>query len=138
MREKCKLLFGVIKDIKKAGCGNFLGLFLSFLICRFYHGASLDNFRSLRMYEYTNRKRREVLTFKRQKVISDTLNAKASAEELNMLMNKMLFNRHFSSFIKREWLYLAGESEFLNIEKFIRENPKFFVKPIKSKQGKNI
>lgn len=63
-------------------------LMQSFLNCRFFHGASMDNFRVFEMFRLSGQEKKKVYTFKRQKKISDVLNKNASKEELLLLMDK--------------------------------------------------
>lgn len=112
-------------------------LMQSFLNCRFFHGASMDNFRVFEMFRLSGQEKKKVYTFKRQKKISDVLNKNASKEELLLLMDKNRFNFTFSKFIKRDW-YDATVPDKEKYRKFLENHDRFLLKPILSSQGHGI
>lgn len=129
--------FGEIKILSVYSGISSLTLLCSFVICRFVHGASWDNFRVLEMYKLSHKERQKIYTFRRQKRISDFLNKSANDEDLHILMDKNKFNTAFSRFIKRDW-YDSTVSDKQQFTEFLYRNNKFLMKPILSSQGKGI
>lgn len=130
-------LTGELQKISEESRLSKQRLLLSFLICRFLHGASLGEFRVLEMYRYTNAERKHIYTFQRQKKISDVLNKDATKSEQHMLMEKNLFNKMFSTFVNREWYDPTTEGED-KLKCFLEHNERFLIKPTLSSQGKGI
>lgn len=112
-------------------------LALSFTRAYLLHRVQIDEFRTLRLYEYSNAMLGRFLTWQRCKRISDALNAGAAADELATLVDKHLFNRHFHNFIRRQWLYLPDASPE-DVDAFLAENSIFLVKPCSGTQGNGV
>ena len=101
------------------------------------HRVQIDEFRTLRLYQYSGKMFDDYLTWKNSTRISDALNAGATAEEIALFNDKHLFNRHFREFIHRDWLYIP-ESTPEQIREFITGHDAFLAKACTSTQGNNI
>lgn len=101
------------------------------------HRVRIDEFRTLRLYDYTPQKVNQFLLWRRCVKNSDILNASATAGDLAVFNDKHQFNRAFQKYIHRQWLYIP-ESSRSEIEAFVARNEVFFVKACTSTQGKNI
>lgn len=137
---KIQRVIEVGKLLEKAACNIGLPLPIlvcSYAFCRVIHGASFDDFYTLKMYDYTNHKRKQILTHGRCKRISDILNKKAVKTDIETIVRKDLFNKAYKKYINREWIYLP-ESNESEVKSFIERNEKFLVKPTISSCGKDI
>lgn len=118
------------------------GYSLPFLSWRFFrcylaHRVEIDEFRSLRLYDFTRNRLDQYLTWKDSKRLSDRLNAKATAEQIRVMNDKHLFNAAFAGFIRRNWLYIP-DSTPEQVAAFFRENGEVFAKACVSSQGSGI
>lgn len=135
-----KKYIAFFSEIKKLSIDRripYIALIASFLVCRFIHGASWDNFCVHEMYKMNNRERKEVYTFKRQKKISDFLNRNAIEEEMSVIIHKNKFNSKFKKYIKRNW-YDATKPNREQFISFLQSNSEFLMKPIVSSCGNGI
>lgn len=97
----------------------------------------IDEFRSLRLYQYSGKMFDQYLTWKNSTKISDALNAGATADEIALFNDKHLFNAHFRQFIRRDWLYIP-DSTPEQIKAFLNRHETFLAKACMSTQGNNI
>jgi hypothetical protein len=107
------------------------------LYCARAHGASAENYFVLRFFAMPDKRRQEYLTAGRSKAADRLLNAKASSDEKAALAKKELFNRKFSSLIRREHLY-APQASATETEVFLRSRDEIIVKPRAGTQGTGI
>ncbi len=116
---------------------SLASLYLKYGLFHIFEGMDFEDFRALRMYEYTRPRRRDFLLTRDTLRFSDRLNAGASPEEVALLDNKYLFDRTFRAFIRRDWLYMPEASE-QDLRAFLAKNPVFLAKACISNQGKGI
>jgi hypothetical protein len=112
-------------------------LALSFAMCRIFYGANTEEFRALKLYDCSPRKRRHYLLYRDCVKYSDKLNAGATKDELAVFDDKSLFNKTFSDFIHRDWLYMP-DSTPAQLRDFLARNETFLAKATISTQGKGI
>lgn len=101
------------------------------------HRIQIDEFRTLRLYDYTPRKVEQFLLWKRCKKCSDILTAGAAEADIALFNDKPKFNAAFAKFIRRDWLYIpAGSDE--DILAFLAGHDRFLLKPCTGSQGRDI
>ncbi len=105
----------------------------SFLSCH----VELEEFCSLRLYEYSAAKINTFLTTRRRQKLVRIVNAGVTKEEISSLHQKHRFNAAFSDFVTRDWLYLPDCSAE-DIRSFIARNETFLSKPTTGTQGEDI
>lgn len=132
-----KVILRALPKISKQSGFSPLFLGLNFAQNYFLYGIELEEFQSLRLYNYSRKRMSEFLTWRNSKKISDELNAGATTDEIALFNDKHLFNAHFRSLIHRDWLYLP-ESSPEEIRAFLARNSAFLAKACISTQGKNI
>lgn len=86
------------------------------------------------MYKLNERGRRRVITAKRNDELDHRLNAREFADTFN---NKMLFNREYAAFVKRDWLYLPHTTKE-EIISFLEKHESVVVKPIGLSSGRGV
>ena len=117
---------------------SVLYLLVSYGLARLFHGADFNEFCSFHMYDLGNRKRAEYLTIGRcRKLLNTVFNRNASQEDVAKLSYKSNFNKNYSSFIHRDWLYIP-DSTPEDIRAFVERNPKFLVKTSYGTWGNDI
>ena len=109
----------------------------AFLRCFVIHHVHLGVFRSLRLYNYTGAMLRRYLTLHQCAAISDRLNAKADAEDIDRLNDKHIFNGFFRGFVNRDWLYVP-DSGPEQIRAFLDAHERFLVKTCSDTRGQGI
>lgn len=113
---------------------NILYLWYDFLKCTICHKAILNHYIRGKLYTEKGCNRRKAMTYGRILKVYDLCNDKDSIPFLN---SKHLFNKCFSPFIKREWLYSEDMSkdEFLSL---CKKNKHLIIKPENGVEGVGI
>ena len=135
--EYLKEIIRVIPEISRQSGYSPCYLYRRFTCLYLAHRVEIDEFRSLRLYEYTKRRCDEFLLWKESKRYADRLNAGMTKQELDTFEDKHLFNRTMDRFLGRPWLWLP-EADDDAVGSFLRENEVFLVKPCVSTQGAGI
>ena len=112
-------------------------LFISFEICKHFHGASMEHFLTFRMYEDNNFKRSQYMTLTRAMQLQNILDKDMTEEDQAALGEKHLFCRNYADFIRRETLYIP-DSTPEQLRGLIARSPRFVIKEIDATQGKGV
>ena len=115
----------VAKELNKETKIPYLSLFLDMCWSIFMHHATPNEYRMYRFYNKSHRARDMFLTGHRRRKLARQLNPE---KHWAILDNKNEFNRHFSDFIGRQWLY-APDSSDEQIEEFLCKHKQIIVKP---------
>lgn len=126
----CDYLDIIAKDykIKK------INALASLIWCYVAHGASPTSWFMFKMYKLNERGRRRIITAKRNDELDHLLNDR---EYAHVYDNKAHFNKEFSDFVKRDWLYLP-EASRKDIGDFLDRHNEIVVKPIGLSSGRGI
>ena len=135
--EYLKTIWHMLPEIAEQTGYPWLYITRYFVLYYIKYRVQIDEFQTLRLYEYSPRKVDEYLLWRRCMRYSDGLNAQATKEELDVFEDKHIFNRVFGEFVNREWLYIP-EAAPSDIEKFMSRHPVFLVKTCTGTQGKSI
>lgn len=111
-------------------------IWLDCVICAELHGSNVPQYLGFSMYDMRNWKRSEFVTTGRTKKIVKILNNASDAEKRNF-DDKSKFNRLYSKFIKRDWIY-SPETEHDEFIAFLKRNPAVIVKPSDQSKGAGI
>lgn len=111
-------------------------IWLDCVICAELHGSNIHQYLGFSMYDMNNSKRKEFVTTGRTKKIVKILND-APAEEKKSLDNKYEFNRIYSKFINRDWIY-SPETDNEAFIDFLKRNPVLIAKPSDQSKGAGI
>ena len=109
-------------------------LFVDLIYCSLRYGAGHLDYRNFKMYELNRHDRNMILTVGRNSSLIRKLNKK---EYQDIFENKVLFYKHFSKYINREYMKLDGKNldEF---KKFIEDKKYIIAKPIDGMCGKGV
>lgn len=135
--EYLRQILATLPEISRQTGYSTAFLAWQFFRCYLSRRTEIDEFRSLRLFEYAAPARNRFLTWKESKRISDRLTKDATEDELQLLLDKHLFNKAFSSFIRRDWLYLPETSPD-QLTAFLQAHDVILAKSCVSNQGKNI
>lgn len=98
------------------------------------YGVTPNQYIGFRFYEKSPVERREFYTFRQHKTFEKKLNDPA---HYWTFWNKQEFNKAFSDFIHRDWLYCADETED-QVQQFLSTHNKVMVKPTSASSGHGI
>lgn len=109
-------------------------LLLDFAYCFIRYGSSPRDYINFEFYKLKNCERNKFLTMKRTHKVEKIYNDNRYAEIFN---NKYNFNKRFSDYIRREWIYGPNVSlqEFIT---FLKVKRKVMIKPLGLSSGKGI
>lgn len=103
---------------------------------RIFHGVGTEEYIVLDFASKSRRCRRNYLTQVDSVRMRQHLNA-ATQEDMANIGNKYMFNRFFSDFVQRDWLYTRDASEE-QINAFFARHPAVLAKPIGLTKGEGI
>lgn len=112
---------------------NRLIIFFDMIYCGLKYQAGYADYDLFAMYELNKEERKTILTRGINNSIVKKLN---NPKYKNYFENKVIFNKKFSKYINREWLFL--DNNFQEFKSFIKRNPIFFCKPTSLSCGKGI
>lgn len=136
-RTAAKKTLAMCKRLASMRGGSAALYFADAIVCGYRHGASPENYFVLRFFEKTERERGSYLTSGRSKAADLRLNRFAKEEERQSVADKYLFNRRFSDYVKRDYVYAAA-CEYAEFLGFVGRHAEFFIKPVRGTQGRKI
>lgn len=117
---------------KKIGKNRFI-ILLDIIYCGFAYQAGYYDYQEFEFYNLTKQERKTYLTRGKNNEIIRVYNDKSQFYKFE---NKPEFNKIFSKYLKRDWMYLDNNlDEFI---KFIKAHNTIIVKPIDATGGKGI
>lgn len=117
----------------KSGYNRFYHL-LDYLSALLFHGAHIFQYTVGDLWRYSNPERSKRLTLYRLSRLFKKYNDRSY---VHFFKNKPDFNRFFSDFIHRGWLY-AREASFEEFKAFVTRYPCVIIKPVGGKEGIGI
>lgn len=118
---------------RQTGYSRFYHLF-DYLSALVRHGAHIDQYIAGGFWRYSNPERSMCLTHYRRIPLLKKCNNK---EDIHYFKNKPDFNRFFSDFVHRGWLWLK-EASFDDFKAFFTQYRSIIVKPINGSKGSGI
>ena len=88
-------------------------------------------------YELYNKTIAEAKEFAGRGYLNYLSNVLVIPEYRKYLIRKSLFNKTFTKYVNRDFLYVAT-AEFKDFDRFVSKNPRFFAKPVTGMKGKGI
>lgn len=123
-----------LKKISQKENINILYLWYDFIKCSLIHGAILNHYCRGGLYKLKGCERKKSMTYGRILKLFKKCN---DPESITLLNSKHLFNKHFTPFIKREWLY-SKDMTFQDFCELCKSNSILIVKPEEGVEGKGI
>ena len=120
--------------IKELPYPNKLGLWLNAIKCFLLYGATPSDWKFYEMYKYNHRENKEIITNRKSNELDRLFNPREYAQDFD---DKVQFNKLYSSFVRRNWLYTEGKTNS-EVEDFIKSNHEVVVKPINLSSGRGI
>ncbi len=122
----------------RAERGGALPFYLADAVyCGYRHGASPENYFTLRFYELSERQRETFLTSGRSRECDRRLNAGASGADRRALSRKNEFNAVFAGLVKRGSVY-APDCGFEAFAAFLDGHDELILKPVRGIMGRGI
>jgi len=139
-------MFSRVSSVAKKSGKSKIKIFFDMIWCGFRYGAGYMDYDIIGFYKLNHEQRDSMLTRGRNDKIVKKLNKKSYWHLFN---NKSEFNRMFSEFIPRDWVYINPKKvrkskdfylneEFVKFKNFIAKYPLFFAKPNNGQCGKGI
>ena len=118
---------------KQTGYNRFYHLW-DYLTAFVFHGAHIDQYVAGHFWQYSNPMRSKCLTHYRRLALEKKYNNPA---DVHYFKNKPEFNRFFSDYVHRGWLWVR-EASFDDFTAFLKRFESVIVKPMNGKQGDGI
>lgn len=129
-----KRIYKAVTELSRStGYNRFYHLF-DYLYAFVRHGAHIDQYIAGGFWRYSNPQRSKCLTHYRRLALEKKYNSPA---DVHYFKNKPEFNRFFSEFVHRGWLWVK-ESSFEDFQQFLARYQTVIVKPMDGKQGDGI
>lgn len=98
------------------------------------HGCLIRHYRYGNFWKYSSLERKKILTYPRFVKLMNKMNDSTS---VHYLEKKFEFNKHFASFVHRDWIYI-NEVSCDEFEKFVRKHSEVIIKPIGGQEGQGV
>ena len=126
-------MFKIAKSISKKTGKNRIFLIIDIIYCGIIYQAGYYDYQEFEFYNLNKNERRTYLTRGKNNEIVRRFNDKSFISKFE---NKIEFNKIFSKYLKRDWLYLDNNlDEFIT---FFRKHPSIIVKPIDATGGNGV
>lgn len=127
-------MFKVTKNISKKINKNYILVLLDIIVCGIKYGAGYLDYELFEMYNLNNEQRKTYLTRTKNNEFIKKYNKK---DFIKYFDNKILFNKKFKKFLKREFIYLKEVTQN-EAFKWIEDRKLFVAKIIDGSCGKGI
>lgn len=129
-----KRIWGEVSKLSKLTGYSRIYHLMDYLSAFVRHGAHIDQYIAGRFWSYSNPMRSKCLTHYRRLALQDKFNNPA---DVHYFVNKPEFNRFFSDYVHRGWLWVK-DATFDDFKAFLSRYPSIIVKPMDGKQGDGI
>ena len=129
-----KRLYSQLDDIKREYHVAKVLLLIHAAWCFIIYGSTPNDYIHYEFYCLTHIERKRYITRRKALKFEKKLNSSKNAKFFN---NKFEFNKKFSSYVNRDWIYLpdSNKTEFI---KFIKKHKRVMLKPIDLSSGNGI
>ncbi len=129
-----KGFFTTIHDVHIKTKKNSILIFFDVIYCGLKYQAGYIDYNLFEMYNMNKYERKTVIT----RGINNNIIIKYNDPEYMKIFNdKILFNKKFNSYLKRDWLELTKDN-IKEFNQFIKKHEKFIAKPTKESCGKGV
>lgn len=113
---------------------DFLYLLVDYTWCFLRHGCIIRHYVLGNFYKRKEFERRRIMTYRRYLKAQYYFNKN---EDIHVLENKHEFNRFFTEYVKRKWLY-SPEMSFDDFRSLLQEKRVLIVKPYNTCEGEGV
>lgn len=128
-----KEFFNKVSEISKENNKNKIIVFFDIIYCGFKYGAGYMDYYLFNFINLTKEERKTFITRGINNTIVQKLN---DPNKMKIFTNKVSFNKKFSKYLNRRWLYL--DDNFKEFEEFIKTQEYIFCKPLALRSGEGI
>lgn len=129
-----KNMIKVTKKISKKTNKKFFIIFLDIIYSALIYGAGYYDYQEFEFYNLNHQLRKTYLTRIKNNKIIKKYNDKNAFYKFD---NKLIFNKIFKDYIKRDYLLLNNKNYYL-FKEFVKKHKLFIVKPVDGTGGKGI
>lgn len=122
------------KNVQNFYCRKYAVAWLDEIYSYIRFGCSPDDYFRYEFYRKSDYERDQFITYQRSKQIIAKYNA---SDKIEILNNKVEFNKYFHDFIHRDWLEISKASSN-ELKEFLERHPLVIIKPIFGGQGRGI
>lgn len=126
--------FTTINQLHKKTKKNKVYLFFDIIYCGFKYQAGYMDYQLFEMYNLNAQERKTIITRGINNEFIKKLNDSVAMQTFH---NKILFNKKFNKYLKREWLEL-NDTNFEEFKAFATKHPSFIAKPVDQFCGKGV
>lgn len=136
IKRICKLdyknMFKIAKSLSKKTHKLLIVILIDMIVCGLKYQAGYYDYQEFEFYNLNKEQRKTYLTRGKNNEIVRKYNDKKSFYKFE---DKIEFNKIFDKFLKRNWMKLSSNN-YLEFEKFFKDNRSIIVKPIDSEGRK--
>lgn len=134
-KNKFLKLHDIANDLAKRKRRSILYYYADFLYFYYRTRGTLKHYHIGKIYDLRAFERRRVVSYKRWEKIVRVFNDK---DNIAFFDNKVLFNKTFSKYIKRHWIYPANECSYDDFVAFATKHNEIISKPLNNWQGQGV
>lgn len=127
-------MIDTIKNIHKESGKNSIYLFFDMLNCGNKYMAGYVDYQAFKMYNLSKKQREKFIT---RGINNNYVKELNDIEKLKTFSSKLYFNKNYSEFLKRDWIYINE----CTLEKFIdftKKHKEIIIKPTNEMCGKGV
>lgn len=129
-----KNLFNTVKSVHKKTKKNKLFIFFDIIHCGLKYQAGYIDYELFEIYNMNKYERSTVIT---RGINNEIIRKYNDPEFMKIFNDKIVFNKKFNSYLKRDWLELTNDN-ISNFNKFIKKHNIFVAKPTQESCGKGV
>lgn len=129
--KKC---WKMLSQLHKSEHISMLVLLVDYPWCLLRHGCLIRHYVLGNFYKRREFERKRIMTYRRYLKAQNYFNDK---KDIHVLENKHEFNRFFSEYVHRSWLY-SLEMSLTDFEKLLKDKKVLIVKPYNTCEGEGV
>lgn len=126
--------FKTVDDVHKKCGKSKIVIFFDAIGCGLKYQAGYVDYQLFEMYKMNAEERKTIVT---RGINNDIIKKYNNSAYFKYFNDKYEFNKKFSKFLKRDWLYLTGDN-LTDFEKFLNGKSEIIVKPTVGSCGKGV
>lgn len=130
-----KQFFNTLNKVHKVSGKNRIGLFFDIIYCGFKYQAGYIDYLNAGMYDLNSEERADVIT---RGVNNQYVVKYNNFDYIHFFQNKVDFNKKFSKYLGRDWMFAENANQREEFSKFIEEKTDFILKPVDGTHGDGV